>query len=128
MLIPVDTEELDALDTLHYSPIDVEVDVRSTLCPIVQDQLLCLADIEGEVVVLTDHLSIGGFIAVGYQAYHRCVISKLNGVGIVRGHAVVGEQGVQEGTEHAPLGSSSFEDQRDRCVATYPHYLGAARQ
>ena len=34
----------------------------------------------------------------------------------------------QEGTEHAPLGSSSREDQRGRCVATYPPHLGAARQ
>uniref|UniRef100_A0A8C7FCB0 beta-ketoacyl-[acyl-carrier-protein] synthase I n=1 Tax=Oncorhynchus kisutch TaxID=8019 RepID=A0A8C7FCB0_ONCKI len=49
-------------------------------------------------------------------------------VGVVPGHAVVGEQGVQEGTEQAPLGSSSVEDQRGRCVATYPHHLGVARQ
>ena len=33
------------------------------------------------------------------------------------------EQGVQEGTEHAPL-----EDQRGGCVVTYPYHLGAARQ
>ena len=45
------------------------------------------------------------------------------GVGVVPGHAVVGEQGVQEGTGHAPLGSSSVEDQRGRCVVTYPNHL-----
>ena len=44
------------------------------------------------------------------------------------GHVVVGEQGVQEGTEHAPLRGSSVEDQCGRCVATYPHHLAAARQ
>ena len=45
--------------------------------------------------------------------------SKLNdGVGVVPGYAVVGEQGVQDGTEHAPLGSFSVEDHRGRCVAT----------
>jgi hypothetical protein len=32
------------------------------------------------------------------------VVSKLNdGVGVVRGHAVMGEQGVKEGAKHAPL-------------------------
>jgi hypothetical protein len=41
---------------------------------------------------------------------------------------VVGEQGVQEVTEHAPLRDSSVEDQRGRCVATYRHQLGAALQ
>ena len=57
---------------------------------------------------------------VGDQAYHCCVVCKHNdGVGVVPGHAVVGEQGVQERTEHAPLGSSSVEDQRGRCVATW---------
>ena len=36
------------------------------------------------------------------------------------------EQGVQEGTEHAPLRGPSVEDQCGRCVVTY--HLGAARQ
>jgi hypothetical protein len=36
------------------------------------------------------------------QAYH-CVVSKLNdGVGVVFGHAVVGEQGIKEGTKYTP--------------------------
>ena len=57
------------------------------------------------------------------------VVYKLNdGVGVVPGHAIVGEQGVQEGTEHAPLRGSSVENQRGRCVAAYPHHLRAARQ
>ena len=50
----------------------------------------------------TDLLPIGCLIVVGDQAYHRCVIRKLND-GVVLGHAVVDEQGVQEGTKHAPL-------------------------
>jgi hypothetical protein len=69
-----------------------------------------LAHIEGEVVVLALHcqvsdlLPIGCLIAVGDQAYHCCVVRKLNdGVGVMFGHTVVGEQGVQEGTKHAPL-------------------------
>ena len=51
------------------------------------------------------------------------VVCKLNdGFGVVPGHSVVGEQGVQKGTEY------SVEDQGGGCVATYPHHLGAARQ
>ena len=38
------------------------------------------------------------------------------------------EQGVQEGTEHAPLRGPHVEDQRGGCVVTYPYHLGAARQ
>ena len=57
------------------------------------------------------------------------VVCKLNDcVGVVPGHAVVGEQGVQEGTENAPLRGSSVEDPHVRCVATYLHPLGAASQ
>ena len=55
--------------------------------------------------------------------------SKLDdGVGVVPGHALVGEQGLQEGTVHAPLRGSSVEAPRGRCVVTYPHQLGVARQ
>jgi hypothetical protein len=39
-------------------------------------------------------------VVVGDQAYHCCVIGKLDdGVGVVPGHAVMCEQGVQEGSE-----------------------------
>ena len=38
------------------------------------------------------------------------------------------EQGVQEGTEHAPLRELCVEDQCGRCVITYPYHLGAAHQ
>ena len=47
---------------------------------------------------------------------------------IVFGHAVVGEQGVQEGTKYTPLRGPSVEDQRGRRVVAYPYHLGAARQ
>ena len=42
------------------------------------------------------------------------------------GRAVMSEQGVQEGTEHAPLRGPCGEDQRGGCVVTYPYHLGAA--
>jgi hypothetical protein len=38
------------------------------------------------------------------------------------------EQGVQEGTEHAHLRGPCVEDQRGKCVVTYPYHLGTARQ
>ena len=43
-------------------------------------------------------------------------------------HAVVGEQGVQERAQNAPLWGPSVEDQRGGDVVAYPHHLGAARQ
>ena len=102
--------------------------------PVVHNHLLSLGYVEEEVVILaspgqvSDLLPIGCLVVVGDQAYHCCVICKHNdAVGVVPGHAV-SEQGVQEGTEHAPLRGSSVEDQRGRCVATYPHQLGLARQ
>ena len=56
------------------------------------------------------------------------VISNRNGVGVVLCHAVMGEQGVQEGTKHPPLIGLSVKHQRGRCVVGYPYQLGAARQ
>ena len=102
----MDTKELETLDPLHYSPVDVNGGLLGPPFPVVHDQLLCLAHIEGEVVVLAPHsqlfdlLRIGCLIVVGDQAYHCCVVSKLNdGVKVLFGHAVVGEQGIQEGTK-----------------------------
>ena len=71
--------------------------------------------------------SIGRLLVVGDQAYHCCVIGKLNyGVRVVPGHAVMSEQGVQEGTEHTPLRGPRVEDQRGGCVVTFSFHLGAA--
>ena len=44
------------------------------------------------------------------------------------GHAVMSEQGVQDGTEHAHLMGPHVEDQHGRCVVTYPYHLGVASQ
>jgi hypothetical protein len=40
----------------------------------------------------------------------------------------VGEQGVQERAQNAPLWGPSVEDQQGGDVVTYPHHLGAVRQ
>ena len=101
----------------------------------VQDQLFSLAHIEVDVLVLPPycqfsyHLPIGCLIVVGDQAYHCCVISKLNdGVGVVVGQAVMCEQGLQEGTKYTPLRGPSVEDQCARRVVAYPYQLGVAGQ
>ena len=41
---------------------------------------------------------------------------------------LMNEQDVQGGTEHAHLRGPCVEDQRGRCVVTYPYHLGAAHQ
>jgi hypothetical protein len=56
------------------------------------------------------------------------VVSKLNGVGVMFGHAVVGEQGVQEGTKYTPLRGPSVWDHRGRRVVAYPYHLGESCQ
>ena len=69
-----------------------------------------VVDVEWEVVSLTPHSEcthlhpVGCLVVFGNEAHYCCVICKLDDwVGGVHGHAVMGEQGVQEGAEHAPL-------------------------
>lgn len=105
------------------------------LSPVVHDQLLSFVDIEGEVIFLaplrqrTNLLPVDCLVVVGNQAYHCHVISKLyDRVGVMRGHAVMGEQGVQEGAEHTPLGDPCVEDHHGGGVVAYPHHQGSAHQ
>ena len=51
----MDTKELETLDPLHYSPVNVNGGLFGPLFPVVHVQFLCLAHIEGEVVVLAMH-------------------------------------------------------------------------
>ena len=106
----MDTKELEALNLLYCSPVDENGGVLGRLFPVVHNHLLCLDHVEGKVVILAPHgpvsdlLPIGCLVVVCDQAHHCCVVGKLNYViGVVPGHAVIGEQGVQEGTKHAPL-------------------------
>ena len=70
----MDTKELETLDPLYYSSINVNGGLFGLPFPVVHDQLLCLAHIEGEVVVLAPHcqfsdlLPIDRLIVVGDQA------------------------------------------------------------
>ena len=58
-------------------------DVISPPFPAVHHQLICLADIEGEVLVLAPHcqvsdlLPVGCVIVVGDQAYNAVVVNLL---------------------------------------------------
>ena len=83
----MDTKELEALNLLHYSPINENGGVIGPPFPVIHNHLICLDHVEGEVVVLAAHgqvsdlLPIGCLIVVGD---HCCVIGKLNdGVGVV---------------------------------------------
>ena len=49
-------------------------------------------------------------------------------VGGMRCHAIMSEQGVQEGAKHTPLRGPRVEDQFGGCVIIYPYNLGAASQ
>ena len=48
--------------------------------------------------------------------------------GVVFGHAVVGEEGVQEGTKYTTLRDPSVKDQRGRHVVAYSYHLEMAHQ
>jgi hypothetical protein len=48
-------------------------------------------------------------------------------LGVVHGHTVVGEQGVQEGTKHTPMWGPCIKGQRDGGDVSYRHHLGLAR-
>jgi hypothetical protein len=100
----VETEELAAFDLLNYSPIDVDGVMLGPLFPVVHNQLLSLADVEGEAphCQVTNLLPI--VIVVGDQANHYRIVSKFNAnVEVMCSDAVVGEQGVQEETKHTHL-------------------------
>jgi hypothetical protein len=57
----VDTEEFDALDPLHYTPLNM----LGPLFPAFHDQLLCLADVEGEIAALAPHCQVSDVIPMG---------------------------------------------------------------
>ena len=76
----MDTKELETLDPLNYCPVDVNRCLIDPPFSVVHDQLLCLAHIEGEVVVLVPHCQFSDLFLIGCLI----VVSKPNdGVGVV---------------------------------------------
>ena len=51
----MDTKELEALNLFHYSPVDENRGVLGPHFPVVDNHVLCLDHVEGEVVVLAPH-------------------------------------------------------------------------
>lgn len=119
VLADVDPKEREAADSLYCRSVDGDGGVSYSLSlPVVHRRLLRFADVEMEVVVLaprcqdSDLLSVCRLVAVCDQADNGCVVSKLcDGVGALCGHAVMGEQGVEERAEHAALGCAGVESQ-----------------
>ena len=97
----MNTKELETLDPLHYSPVDVN---GGLFIPPFRVFHYCLAHIEGEVVVLAPHCQFSDLLPIG------CLI--------VVGDTVVSSTNL----------TNSIEDQCGRCVVTYPHHLGVASQ
>ena len=66
MIIPydVDTEVHDSHHPFHYSPVNVERGVLVSSFPVVHDQLLCLADVEGEVGVLAPYCQVSDLLPI----------------------------------------------------------------
>ncbi len=98
--------------------------------PEIHHQLLGLTDVQREVVVVTPvsqgvHLfSVGWFIVIGDQTYHRCVICKFDDdVGAVCGYTVMRVQGEQERAENTTLRGSSVEGQWGGDVTAYSDHL-----
>ena len=77
-------KELEALQNLHSGPVDVDRGVLPLLFPQVHNHLLSFVDVECEVIFLTPHsegphlLPVGRLIVIGNQAYHCCVVRKLD--------------------------------------------------
>ena len=73
-----------ALFTTVWVCVHVHSLVLAPLFPVFHNQLLCLADVKGEVVVLAPHcqvsdlLYIGCLVIVGNQAFYCCVACKFD--------------------------------------------------
>ncbi len=76
----------------------------------------------------THLISVGRLIVVGDQAYHLCVISKLDDDVGICGCTVVCVQGVQQWAEDAALRSTSVEDQGRLGVVAHSDHLTSACQ
>ena len=64
----MDTKEPEALEPLHYSPVNVNGGVLGPPFPVVQDRLLCLAYVDGEVVVLAPHCQASDLLPIGQDS------------------------------------------------------------
>ncbi len=110
ILCNVHPQEFSAADSLHGWAVDGQWGVVNRVSPEVHHNLFCLTRIEGQVVSTTPFsqlchfLSVVRFIVVSDEAYHSCVISKLDDVvGAGLGSAVVSQQREKQRAEHTSL-------------------------
>ena len=61
----MDTKDLEALNLLHYSPVDENGGVLGPPFPVVHNHLLCPDHIEEEVVILALHGKVFDFLPIG---------------------------------------------------------------
>ena len=66
----MDTKELAALNPLHSRPVDVNGGVLRPPFPVGYSQVLCLADVEGEVVVPAPHCQVSDLLP-NRLSHHR---------------------------------------------------------
>ncbi len=94
---------------------------ESLSLPVVQNQLLCCADVEMEVVVLAPRCQGSDLLSVvSDQTDDGHVVNKLDeSVGALCDYAVMREQGVQARAQHAALRGSGVEGQSGGGVAAY---------
>jgi hypothetical protein len=74
----VDTKELEALNLLHHSPVDENGGMLGPPLPVVHNHLLCLTDVEGEVVVLAPHDQVSDLLPIGCLIRPTTAVSSAN--------------------------------------------------
>ena len=116
--------------TMHNSTVDGQRGVLGMRSPEVHNNLSCLLHVQGEIVVSAlrgqmAHLTpVVCLIVVVDETHHSCVVRKLDdGVGVVQWHAVVSQQGEEEGAQHTSLGGPRVQGDSAGCAAADPHCL-----
>ena len=109
----VDTQELKAGDTLNLRPVDADGGVCSSFLPEVHNELFGLLGVAGTPLCqMPDLFSVGRLILVADEANHRCVVCELdNGIRTMYRRAVIGEEGVEERTQHTALWDAGVQDE-----------------
>jgi len=98
-----DSQELEAVHTLHSRYLDVDGSMWVSISPEVHNELLGLLSVAP--LSQTNHLlHVGGLVAVFNEANHHGVICKPNDViRTIDRSAVMSEEGEEEGTHHTAL-------------------------
>lgn len=127
----VHPQELGALDDLHISASYGEGSVGGLVPPEVNNDFLCLVDIQVQVVIgapahqMFHLLSLRQLLIVLDETHHCCVIRVLNDV--VGGGAsatVMGHQGEEERAQHTALRGAGAQSDGVGGVASHPYRLG----